>query len=482
MTQTAILWFRQDLRIADNPALLQAINHGQIYPIYILDDENAGLHEMGGASRWWLHESLLKLNEQLDGKLNFYKGPADQIMINLARRLGAAAVYWNRCYEPWRITRDRKIKTDLQARNITIQSFNGSILWEPWEVLKQDGTPYKVFSPYYRKGCLPALPPRAPLAAPTQPVNWLHDDQSLPLDGLELTAGYPWFKKMAGLWPIGEQAAFARASDYMASGIEGYKSLRDFPALPHTSYLSPNIHFGEVSPHQLWDITDGILMDSSRQWATKEKDLHHFRSELGWREFSYYLNYHFGDMQTDTFNPKYDAFPWVTDDHAFRAWCKGQTGIPIVDAAMRQLWQTGLMHNRLRMIAASFLVKNLLIDWRRGERWFWDCLLDADSASNGASWQWVAGCGADAAPYFRIFNPVLQGKKFDPDGDFIRQYIPELSNLPTKYLYAPWEAPQEILTAAGVTLGTTYPGPIVDLKASRDRALAANQSLKTGGG
>lgn len=477
MTSSSILWFRQDLRLTDNPALIEAVKSGAIYPLYILDDENAGPHKMGCASRWWLHQSLEKLNASLGGKLNYFKGPAETILTDLVKTLGVQTVYWNRCYEPWRVTRDSKIKADLSDQGLTVKSFNASLLWEPWEVLKQDGTPYKVFSPFYRKGCLPNLPPRPPLPKPDD-IRALSIDSSLTLDQLGLLKGYPWYEKLDGLWPIGEEAAMTRAADYMAAGIRGYKELRDFPSLPNTSYMSPNIHFGEISPHQLWAITGTLFDDASDTWATKEKDLTHFRSELGWREFSYYLNYHFNDMQTDNFNPKYNPFPWVDDDKSFTAWCSGQTGIPIVDAAMRQLWQTGLMHNRLRMIVASFLVKNLLIDWRRGERWFWDCLLDADSASNGASWQWAAGCGADAAPYFRIFNPVLQAKKFDPDGNFIRRFVPELSKMPDKYLYTPWEAPPEVMKTAGITLGLDYPHPIVDLKESRDRALAANESIK----
>lgn len=445
---TALVWFRQDLRLRDNPALLHAIEHDYaILPVYILDDENAGGWKMGGASRWWLHKSLQSLNESLDGNLVFRRGDAKKIIADLVKETDARAVFWNRCYEPWRIKRDKEIKDSLQKNDVVASSFNAALLWEPWDVLKDDGTPYKVFTPYYRKGCLKRPEPAEPRPAPKSiPYADFHD--RLTEQALDLLPSILWYKKMEQYWEHGEKGAKTRLETFLDEGLKNYKEGRNHPTKNNTSCLSPSLHFGEISPREIWHtsrkagIAEGL-----------ENDLDCFCSELGWREFSHSLLYHFPDLPRKPLQQKFDAFPWNEPDEDLELWQQGKTGIPIVDAGMRELWNTGYMHNRVRMVVASFLIKNMLLHWHHGEDWFWDCLVDADLASNSASWQWVAGCGADAAPYFRVFNPVTQAEKFDPQAEYIKKWVPEY--------------------------GTgDYPDPIVDLKASRERALEAYQTIK----
>ncbi|PIE02442.1 MAG: deoxyribodipyrimidine photolyase [Acidobacteria bacterium] len=465
---TAIHWFRNDLRLYDNPALCLAAEHERVLPVYILDEEHSGGYAMGSASRWWLHHSLQSLSKDLGGALSVYRGDPLTILQCLIERFSVKAVYWNRCYEPWRIRRDTKIKKTLQAQHIHVESQNASLLWEPWTVSKKDGTPYKVFTPYYRKGCLRALPPRSPMDVP-QAISCRKDEQALDLKALHLLPRIRWDKQLEPHWQIGEDAAHHRLFAFVNEGLSNYREGRDFPARNCTSKLSPHLHFGEISPHQVWHTV---------KMAADHDDVDHFCSELGWREFSYYLLFHNPDLPRNNLREKFNHFPWEKNASKLTAWQKGCTGIPMVDAGMRELWQTGSMHNRLRMIVGSFLVKNLRLHWHEGERWFWDCLADADLAINSASWQWVTGCGSDAAPYFRIFNPVTQGKKFDPNGEYIRHYVPEIGELPTKYLFSPWTAPKPVLDAAKVVLGKTYPHPLVDLQLSRKLALAAYQQLK----
>ena len=467
-------WFRQDLRLADNPALTAAAQDGAVIPVYILDDDHAGDHKMGSASRWWLHHALHALNDSLDGKLVVLRGDPATHLAALAAASGAVSVHWNRCYEPWRIARDTAIKADLAARGLVVESHNGSLLWEPWEVTKADGTPYRVFTPYFRRGCLSAPPPRQPLPVPPQLVLAASDDQGVGIDGLQLLPNTGWDKMLASHWQIGEAGAIARLAAFIDQDVLGYKEGRNFPALPNVSRLSPHLHWGEVSPNTVWY----AAKDRMDAGAINQEDGDHFLSELGWREFSHALLYYFPDLPRQNLQPRFDKFAWKDDADALQRWQRGQTGYPIVDAAMRQLWQTGYMHNRLRMIVGSFLVKNLRLHWHHGEAWFWDCLVDADLANNSASWQWIAGCGADAAPYFRIFNPITQASKFDPNGEFIRHFVPEIAGLADAYLFSPWEAPRQILDAANVVLGQTYPHPIVDVKSSRLDALAAFAALK----
>ncbi|GKX35200.1 MAG: deoxyribodipyrimidine photo-lyase [Rhizobiaceae bacterium MnEN-MB40S] len=470
MVDTVIFWFRQDLRLADNPALCAAAQSGSVIPVYVLDLESAGDWKPGAASLCWLHHSLKELNDSLRNKLRLYRGDAAKIIPELTSRHGAVSVHWNRCYEPWRIARDKAIKADLQEAGVAVSSDNGSLLWEPWEVLKDDGDPYRVFTPFYKKGCLAAAAPRKPLDRPDLTLAQADGDgMAVTLEELDLLPKRDWGKAMMEHWEVGEDAAERRLEDFLEDGLKGYKSGRNFPDRDNVSRLSPHLHYGELSPNAAW-----YAVKNSGDGA----DADNFLSELAWREFSYSLLYHFPDLPVKNLQGKFDDFPWDDDGERLRAWRRGQTGIPIVDAGMRELWQTGYMHNRVRMVVGSFLVKNLLLHWREGEAWFWDCLVDADLANNSASWQWAAGCGADAAPYFRVFNPVLQGQKFDGKGHYTRRWVPELKDMPDKWLFNPWEAPADVLEKAGVKLGDAYPEPIVDLKESRERALEAFKQTK----
>ena len=463
-----VFWFRQDLRLEDNPGLVEATKTGKLLPVYILDTANCDEYSMGGASRVWLHHSLDKLNVSLENKLLILEGDPLKLIPKLIEKNKITDIFWNRMYEPWAIIRDKALKQSLTSRGINVASFNGSLLWEPWSVTKTDGTPYRVFTPFYRKGCLNSESPRAPLSRPGS-ITYANHENKTSLANLNLLPKKKWDRALIKHWNIGESGAHERLELFLENGISNYKDGRNLPAKPYVSSLSPHLRFGEISPNQVW---------SSARQLSEDKHVDHFCSELGWREFSYNLLFNNPELPKKNLQQKFDKFPWVTDKTNLNAWRRGQTGFPFVDAGMRQLWSTGTMHNRVRMVVGSFLVKNLLLDWRHGERWFWDCLFDADLANNSASWQWVAGCGADAAPYFRIFNPIGQGQKFDTDGEYTRHFIPELANLPSKFLFNPWEAPKKVLKDANVKLGVNYPTPIVDIRASRARALMAFDSLK----
>lgn len=468
-----IMWFRQDLRLTDNPALHAACrNNASILPIFILDDEHAGQWKKGAASRWWLHHSLNSLNISLNEKLQIFQGDAHSILLQLAQDTQADAIYWNRCYEPWRIARDTTIKQSLKQHDIAAHSFNSSLLYEPHEILKNDGTPYKVFTPYYKNGCLKhPKPPRVPLPLPDS-LNLLEHDTAISIDALQLLPDTPWDGTMQTCWAQGEDAAQKRLAHFLDTGLKHYKDNRNRPDMSGTSGLSPYLHHGEISPNQAWYAAQHAIAEQGC-----EENSAVFLSEIGWREFGYYLLYHFPIFPTENFQPKFDGFGWNNNTDWLEKWQCGQTGYPIVDAGMRQLWQTGWMHNRVRMIVGSFLIKDLLIDWREGEAWFWDTLVDADLASNSTGWQWVAGSGADASPYFRIFNPITQGEKFDPNGDYVRTYVPELAKLDKKYIHKPWEASTDILEHACIRLGRDYPKPMVDHKQARDEALRRFKEL-----
>ncbi|MBT0587104.1 cryptochrome/photolyase family protein [Alteromonas oceanisediminis] len=470
---TTLVWFRQDLRVKDNPALHWAVEQGKVIPLYIDDTETDEHEQLGGASKWWLHHSLTSLQQRLNGHLIIKQGDPADIIRHMLDSEDIDNVVWNRCYQPHQRERDKSIKTAIKDEtDVTVKSFNGSLLWEPMQISKADGGPYKVFTPYYRKGCLKADAPRHPVGAPERITYADHAFQRGSVDDLDLLPSLDWDAGFSAHWKPGEDGASDKLSTFISDAALEYKDQRNIPSASGTSRLSPHLHFGEVSPNQVWyailDAFDGSDNDN----------IDTYLSELGWREFSYYLLYHWPDFINKNFNEKFDDFPWRSSKKDLVAWQRGKTGIPIVDAGMRELWQTGYMHNRVRMVVGSFLVKNLLLDWREGERWFWDCLVDADLASNTAGWQWVGGSGADAAPYFRIFNPVLQGEKFDKAGEYVREYCPELSDVPNKYLHKPWDAPEDVLEKAGVTLGKEYPEPLVDLKASRQRALDAYQEIK----
>lgn len=472
-TQPVIVWFRQDLRLADNNAFREAAETGvPVLPVYVLDDEGAGEWAMGAASRWWLHESLAALNADLEGGLYCLQGCAEALIPRLASQVDASGIFWNRCYEPWRIEQDSVVDACLSADGLDVSVSGGSLLFEPDQVMKSDGSPYKVFTPYYRKGCLAAgRSPAAPVARPARFDLYRMPSGGSP-DDLGLLPELHWYEEMAETWRPGEQGAGQRLNRFLQEGIRGYKDGRNRPDQEFVSRLSPHLHFGEISPGQIWFEARALEHE-----AGTAVDVDHFLSELGWREFSHYLLYHWPELPQENLQQKFDRFPWRDDPDALERWQRGQTGYPIVDAGMRQLWRTGYMHNRVRMIVGSFLVKNLLLHWHHGEKWFWDTLVDADLANNSASWQWIAGCGADAAPFFRIFNPVTQGQKFDPGGAYVRKYVPEIGRLPEKFIHQPWHAPEAVLAEADVRLGVDYPHPMVDLRTSRERALQAFKSL-----
>lgn len=468
-TPLTVMWFRQDLRLRDNPALCAAASSGTVLPVYILDDENAGAWKMGGASRWWLHHSLKRLDESLDGRLWILRGDAERELLKLSAALPVRKVVWNRCYEPWRKRRDEGIEKALPEAGVETETCNGSLLREPSEISTRNGKPYGVFTPFHRyllTITVPdrtlSVPPKLSLAQCTQPAGRI--------DKLELKPRISWDTGLEQCWTPGEQTAHRQLRKFLGSGAGEYNARRDYLADEAVSSLSPHLHFGEISPNQVW-------WDTHSAEAGDGGDS--FIRQLCWREFSYHLLYHYPDFAGRNWKREFDKFQWREDPESLRRWQKGATGVPLVDAGMRELWATGTMHNRARMVTASFLTKNLLIHWRHGADWFWDCLVDADLANNSFGWQWVAGSGADAAPYFRVFNPVLQSRKFDPDGKYLRRWLPELRRLPDRHIHAPWEAGSGVLREAGVRLGENYPFPIVNLRASRERALAAWRTLRS---
>ncbi|MBT5640705.1 MAG: deoxyribodipyrimidine photo-lyase [Rhodobiaceae bacterium] len=471
-TEISIHWFRQDLRLKDNPSLSNAAKYKKILPIYILDDYNSKDYKMGSVSRWWLYNSLRSLKKKLNNNLSIYDGNPLEVFQYLINKYDIQEVCWNRCYEPWRISRDKKIKSFLESLGIKVVTTNGSLLWEPWDTKKDDLTPYRVFTPFYKRACLKSESPRFPIITPDFQELISDTDGSRNLDDIKLLPSHNWYQEIEYIWKPGEDQASMKLTSFLEDGISDYKEGRNFPSKKKVSQLSPYLHFGEISPNEVW-----YASQSKNIEGPEEENVKHFLSELGWREFSYNLLYYNQDLPISNLQKKFDNFPWQENSEHLYKWKRGLTGYPIVDAGMRELWRTGYMHNRVRMIVGSFLVKNLLLHWKHGERWFWDCLIDADLANNSASWQWIAGSGADAAPYYRIFNPITQGIKFDSDGIYTRKYIPELKNVPNKYLFNPWEAPKEILDEANVQLGVNYPYPVVDLRDSRERALNAFKSI-----
>jgi len=471
---TIIVWLRQDLRVADNPALHEAAKYGPVLPVFILEpDDQPGLkHPIGGASRWWLHQSLTALSEDLDG-LSVFHGDPQEILLRLAKQHEAAAVYWNRLYDPHAVKRDTAIKKALKDDGFEAESFKGCVLFEPWEIETKTGGPYKVYTPFWRAAKAAGV--GSPLKRP-EALEVVRDAETLNISDLDLLPTKPdWAKGWQDIWTPGEEGAKQRLQTFFEEGLDGYGDKRNRPDLPNVSRLSPHLHHGEISPRQVWAATRHLCDDK----PSFEDDADKFLSELVWREFSYHLLYHFPTLPEENWKDAFNAYPWRFSENDLKAWQKGKTGYPIVDAGMRELWQTGYMHNRVRMIAASFLVKHLRMHWHHGEDWFWDTLVDADLASNSASWQWVAGSGADASPYFRIFNPMTQGEKFDPEGDYIREWVPELKDLDTAYIHAPFEAPDKALIKAGIKLGDTYPEPIVDHKKAREAALAGYEKVKS---
>ena len=459
----SVVWFAGDLRLADHPAMQAAVGRGgPVIPAFVWAPDS----DAGGASRWWLHQSLTKLAAELEAKgsrLIVRRGPAADVLAEVARECEARTVHWNRRYEPAAAEEERAVEGRLRAEGIEPQSFPGNLLFEPGSILNASGKPFQVFTAFW-KACLAAKPPAEPLPAPRRipaPARW---PASLAISDLRLEPTVDWAGGLLETWEPGETGAARQWREFRHKGLSEYAVERNRPDHRGTSRLSPHLHFGEISVRQVWHEAP-----AGGEYAR----------QIVWREFSYHLLHHFPRTAKEPLRPEFARFPWRMDAKALRAWTRGRTGYPLVDAGMRELWHTGWMHNRVRMLAASFLVKHLLIPWQEGAAWFWDTLVDADLANNTMGWQWTAGCGADAAPYFRIFNPVLQGEKFDPEGAYVRRWVPELTRLGDEWIHRPWSAPPLALAEAGITLGQTYPWPIVEHEAARQRALEALATIRT---
>jgi deoxyribodipyrimidine photo-lyase len=456
MPKRALVWLRNDLRIADNPALSRAMAADEVVAVHI--EETTGARQRGAASRWWLHHSLNALAADLAERgvrLETVAGDAQKLIPELADRHEADAIYWNRRYAPAERDVDTAIKERLKRDGREVESFAANVLVEPFEMETGAGKPYSVYTPFWkqlRQRDISA-PLRRPNAKPAVAHHRVDTDYREP----------DWGKKIGKHWTIGEAAAREKLDRFLDELVRDYPEGRDYPAREVTSHLSPHLAFGEISPRQVWHAALAMAQHEPGKAGQVEK----FLSELAWRDFNINQLYHREDISTVPMVEKYAGMPWRRSEKDLTAWQMGETGIPIVDAGMRELWETGFMHNRVRMIVASLLAKNLMLDWRKGEQWFWDTLLDADAANNPGNWQWVAGSGLDAAPYFRIFNPVTQGERFDPAGDYVRHWVPEVAKLSDKLVHKPWEG--------GGVKG--YPEPIVDLKASRERALEAFKEL-----
>ena len=469
----AVVWFRRDLRLADNPALAAALaNHDRILPVYIHAPEEEAPWQPGAASRWWLQHALADLSGQLRGRLLIRQGPSLEALTTLLEDSDAQAVYWNRLYEPAAIARDTAVKQALREAGVRAESANAALLFEPWEIANRQGGPFKVFTPFWRRLVEAGLPRAAVEVTAVEARRLVQPRQLDRLDGVGLDAlgllpELDWDAGIAAAWQPTRAAAEARLEEFLASGVRHYAQGRDRPADDHVSRLSPYLHFGQLGPREVAVACRAVRHDTAD-----------FLRELGWREFAHHLLFHFPHTSDEPMDERFAAFPWREDAAQLAAWQQGRTGIPLVDAGMRELWATGWMHNRVRMVVASFLTKNLLHPWQLGAAWFWDTLVDADLANNSLGWQWTAGCGADAAPFFRVFNPLLQGEKFDADGAYVRHWVPELADLPAKWVHRPAEAPAAVLEEAGVVLDETYPRPIVDLKATRRRALEAWGTIK----
>jgi deoxyribodipyrimidine photo-lyase len=472
MTRPAVVWLRDDLRLDDQPAIHAAAGRACLY-VYIYDDSPSRSRSLGGASRWWLAHSLEAFARAIasrGGRLDIVTGPADDVLLDVVRASGADEVFWTRRYGGAEVGVDKRVKAALGEMGVAARSFNGALMREPWEVVSEAGAAFKVFTPFWRRH-RSLGPPPAPVSAPKRLGDAPWPDgapRRAKVADLGLTPTKPdWSGGLAKRWRPGEQGAHQRLAHFVAHGLVDYADKRDRPDGEHTSMLSPHLRFGEISPRRI-----AATIESAAAGGAPTRDGEKYLAELGWRDFSYSLLFGFPELATEAWQPRFAEFPYRHDPIAFGAWTRGQTGYPIVDAGMRELWATGYVHNRVRMIAASFLIKHLGIDWREGEKWFWDTLCDADPANNPASWQWVAGSGADAAPYFRIFNPVLQGQKFDADGTYVRRWVPELAGVDALDIHAPW------LGRPGSKSGGDYPEPIVDHAFARQRALQALAAIK----
>jgi deoxyribodipyrimidine photo-lyase len=473
-----IVLFHRDLRVSDHPALNAAVETGApIIPLIVYDETSPGPWVPGGASKWWWHHSIASLEGELEAlgvRLILRRGPTVDVARDLITETNADGLYLSRGYEPWLCALEKTLHDTFASDDFSVRRFRGRLLFDPDHVRTKTGDIYKVYTPFWRavfaKGVVPPL--KAPSSIRASGQALASDD----LASWELTPTKPnWAERFGEVWSPGRAGAEEKLDAFLADALADYDEARDLPGHRGTSRLSPHLHFGEISALEVWHRVLPLFDTAGRH----EKGAETYLKELVWREFSYHLLYHFPHIPEAPFKAQFSAFPWREDDDGLRAWQRGRTGYPIVDAGMRELWATGWMHNRVRMIVGSFLTKNLLIPWQAGEAWFWDCLVDADLASNSASWQWVSGSGADAAPYFRIFNPITQSERYDPDGAYIRKWVPELKKLPNKHIHAPWQAPAEVLRAANVTLGKSYPQPILDHKETRERALKAYEQVKS---
>jgi deoxyribodipyrimidine photo-lyase len=470
-----ILWFRKDLRLKDNSALKAAIEAGApVIPLFIWSPDESGAWAPGAASKWWLHQALKSLSEsfkEVSGEFVLREGDYLGQLRDIIEKTGAKRVYWNRRYESPHRELDASIKRQLREDGIEVESFNSSLLNEPHTAATGGGNPYKVYTPYWKKVKDRMIEPIAESNIDSLKFADPYPE-TLALKSLGLLPEMQWHHKFVQHWEVSEAAAQERLEKFLNQPVEGYNQARDIPSEDGTSSLSPYLHWGLIGPRQIMH-----ALKSKRDLGKEGPEV--YAKEIYWREFAYNVLYHFPKTPDAPLHEKYTDFPWEPDANALKRWQRGQTGYPIVDAGMRQLYATGWMHNRVRMVVSSLLVKHLLQDWREGASWFWDTLVDADLASNSLGWQWSAGCGADAAPYFRVFNPITQGKKFDAEGDYVRKWVPEIAKLPNKFIHEPWEAPEGILEYAGVQFGKDYPKPIIDHKEGRARALAALDQFKS---
>ncbi len=472
MTVKTIWWIRRDMRLDDNPTLQRAVRADALLPVYVHSPDEDAPWRLGGAQRWWLARSLASLSRSLadaGSRLVILEGDAAKLLSELARKLGASEVVWSRRFEPAALAQESRVEDALDKSGVKWSSYLANHLFDPDEIATQTGNPYQVYTPYSRnvraRG-IPAQPKSAPAALP--PADGAPKGVTIASLGLEPKLG--WAARFPELWNPGEQGAQSHLRRFQSEALAGYPDGRDQPSSIGTSLLSPHLAFGEIGIRRVWHTASAAKTSPA---ASTDK----FHAELLWREFATHVLVHFKHTDLKPLRPEFARFPWRNDAAALKAWQRGQTGYPLVDAGMRQLWTTGWMHNRVRMVVASFLVKHLLLPWQDGARWFWDTLVDADLANNSLGWQWAAGCGADAAPYFRIFNPTSQAEKFDADAAYIKRWVPELARVPAKFALAPWDAPPLALAGAGVTLGETYPNPIVDHGMARDRALSALSTI-----
>ncbi|MBM3319617.1 MAG: deoxyribodipyrimidine photo-lyase [Candidatus Eisenbacteria bacterium] len=478
VSSTTIVWFRRDLRIAENPAIRAGASRGEVVPLFVWAPEEEGKWAPGAAARWWLHFSLLSLEgalARLGSPLVVRKGGSLAVLKVLVKETGARSVVWNRAYEPASRERDLAVEQALRREGLLVETFAASLLFEPWEIATGEGKPYQVFTPYWRK-ILASREPDFSDPAPKRLAAPSRRPRSKRVADLGLLPSVDWADGLRDAWTPGEEGARRALERFLRNAFSEYEEDRDRPDRIGTSRLSPHLHFGEIGPKRIW--IEARKQEAAERGTRESGAALPFLRQLAWREFAYHLLHHFPRTPEEPLRNLFARFPWRRSRKELVAWQRGLTGYPFVDAGMRELWTTGWMHNRVRMVAASFLTKDLLLPWQEGARWFWDTLVDADLANNTLGWQWTAGCGADAAPYFRVFHPSAQGARYDPEGAYVRRWVREISALPYRFIHEPWKAPEEVLRAAGVRLGKTYPRPIVDHREARERTLAAYGSIK----